>query len=453
MSRTRSMVVTLLIAATVLVACGKSGGGSSTTTTSTTAKAPVVLTDSFRGVTATSIKIGFAIVDFNCAKQFINFVRPNQQGVYQAFVDNVNNHGGIGGRKIDPVYKAFCPITAGPALDACSSFTQDSKVFAIIGNIGVNSADALLCASRDHQTVTIGHEFGQSTIAQAPPGLLITPDITAERRTNVLLNLLKSQNTLAGKKVAIIGDQNTKVRADTVITPGLTALGVAQGSTAILTVTGTDTSSAQSQLDSFIEKWKGENVTALFMTGLVVSSKQFVEKVKAGMPNVLLMADGESGTKDGAQNEVAAHKSPNPYEGALTAIGDTAAETWHRSDVQNCAQIADTALNLNVLGPDVAKPGPDGNTDQTYQAVEDFCQEIDMFKQIAEKAGPNLTNQTWADAVNNFGSIKLIGNPFGSLHTSKYDADDGFRLASFDSTIPPTGDWKPLTPLQDTSKG
>ena len=35
------------------------------------------------------------------------------------------------------------------------------------------------------------------------------------------------------------------------------------GSTAILTITGTDTTAAQAQLDSFIEKWKTEGVNAV----------------------------------------------------------------------------------------------------------------------------------------------------------------------------------------------
>ncbi|HWW52989.1 MAG TPA: hypothetical protein VNY84_04440, partial [Acidimicrobiales bacterium] len=88
---------------------------------------------------------------------------------------------------------------------------------------------------------------------------------------------------------------------------------------------------------------------------------------------------------------------------------------------------------------------------QIYQAVEDFCQEINMFKDIAVKAGPNLTNATWSSAVDNFGKINLTGVEFASLGHGKFDADDGFRLVSFDSTIPPQGDWKPLTQLQDAS--
>ena len=36
---------------------------------------------------------------------------------------------------------------------------------------------------------------------------------------------------------------------------------------------------------------------------------------------------------------------------------------------------------------------------------------------------------------------------FASLHQGKYSTDDNWRLQAFDSTIPPDGNWKPVTPL------
>jgi ABC-type branched-subunit amino acid transport system substrate-binding protein len=456
MTRMRSCIVMALVAGVALAACGSGTSTKTTTTTTpaatTTTAGPVTLTDSFRGVTSTSIKLGVAIIDYDCIKQFIDFTRGDQQAIEQSFVDDVNNHGGVLGRKIDPVYKKYCPISPQVALDTCTSFTQDAKVFAVVGVFAPTSPDAQLCLSRDHQTILIGHELHQATIDEAPPGLLITPDITAERLVNVLVNLLKKQGTLTGKKVAILADQDTKGPADTVVKPAFVSLGLQQGSEAVLTITGTtDTSASQAQLDSFIEKWKGEGVQALFLTGLNVSAKQFVEKIKAAMPGVLLMTDGESGAHDAAQGEVTAHKTPNPYEGILTAAGLSGPETFQLPATQHCVQIYQAAGGPTVIGPADVKPGPDGKTAQIYQAVEDFCQELNMFKQIAEKAGPNLTNTTWTTAVDTFGKINLGGSGFASLTKGKYDADDGFRLVTFDSTIPPQGDWKPLTALLDAS--
>src|SRR5262249_33183634 len=102
--RTLVSLVSLIAAmAITLAACGSSskpsstGGGGASTTAST---APVVNKTLGPGVTADSVKLGISLIDFKCIQQFIDFTRPNQQPVYQAFIDDVNDRGGVNGRKI-----------------------------------------------------------------------------------------------------------------------------------------------------------------------------------------------------------------------------------------------------------------------------------------------------------------------------------------------------------------
>ena len=458
MSRMRSGLVAGLVLLAGACGSSKKPVTAGTTTTSPpsglTTTTQAQLTDSFRGVTSTSIKLGVAIIDYDCIKQFVDFNNGPQQAVEQALIDDLNNHGGVLGRKIVPVYKTYCPISPTVALDVCQSFTEDAKVFAVVGVFAPTYPDAQLCLSRDHKTILIGHELDQATIAQAPPGLLITPDIAAERRVSVLMSILKKQGTLQGKKVAILADQDNQKATDTVVKPAFDSMGLQQGSEAILTLNGTaDNSAAQTQLDSFIERWKSEHVDVLFMAGLNVTSKQFVEKIKARMPALQLVTDGESGTHGAAQGEVAAHRRPNPYEGILTATGPSADDIWNSPPVQACAKVYEVASGQTLLAPSQVKAGPDGHTTQTYAAVENFCSELQMFRQIAEKAGPNLTNDTWTAAANSFGPISLPGDQYASIRTGKYDADDGFGLVAFDSTIGPQGDWKPLSPVLNTAVG
>src|SRR5438094_10391292 len=75
---------------------------------STTATTPVVSKALGTGVTATSIKLGISLVDFKCIQQFIDFTRPNQQAVYQAFIDDAIKKAGINGRKIMPDFSTEC---------------------------------------------------------------------------------------------------------------------------------------------------------------------------------------------------------------------------------------------------------------------------------------------------------------------------------------------------------
>jgi hypothetical protein len=130
--QTRKLCVALLLVAAIgLAACGSSGKGGSASTTSPGAFHPTTTLGT--GVTATTIKVGISLVDFSCIKQFVTALRENQDKIYGAFIKDVNDHGGIDGRKIIPVYHSFCPIGSSAAVSLCTKFTEDDKVFAVLG--------------------------------------------------------------------------------------------------------------------------------------------------------------------------------------------------------------------------------------------------------------------------------------------------------------------------------
>ncbi|MGH3691969.1 MAG: ABC transporter substrate-binding protein, partial [Microbacterium sp.] len=413
-------------------------------------------TDSFRGVTADTIKLGIVIVDYEAIREFVDFHRGDQEETAQIFVDWINENGGVGGRQIEPVYKTYTPIPGEEpgALTLCTEFTEDEEVFAVLGVFIDFTGDAQLCLTRDHETIHIGHELEQPWIDESPPALLLTPEGTIEGKAQALLTLFEAEGTLEDRTVAVLADQDAETRVDDVITPGLDDLGVEQGSTAVLSITGTDTAAAQSQLDSFIERWESEDVDTIFLTGLRVSATQFVEKIKAALPDVLLITDAEV-TLEQAQDVTAAGTDPNPYEGILSVEGETESERWANKspELQECVDVYEEATGDTVLGPDEVEPGADGRTAEIFIAVEDFCGELVMFKTIAEKAGSDLNNDTWREAVDNFGAIELVTTSRASLCEGKYGADDEGRLVEYDPTIGENGDWSEVTEVQDVSGG
>jgi ABC-type branched-subunit amino acid transport system substrate-binding protein len=453
----------LFVALTLLVAaCGGDNASSTTTTaggatttggdTTTTAGA---LTDSFRGVTSTEIKIGIATVDFKCLtdQHFVDFNQGDTQKIANALIDDINANGGVLGRNIVPVYKEICPLDANGTSDACTSFTDDEQVFAVLGIYDPPPSDGSnqLCMAQDHETILIDELTTKAIVDQAPPGLLLTPGILPERRLDATLALMEKEGTLDGKTVALLADQNTQASAEEAVTAAATSMGIQQGSTAVLTISDTDTAQAQAQLDSFIEKWKGEGVNALVMSGLLVSAKQFVEKIRTAIPDMLLITD-DSSTGEQAVDE---HKSgvvPNPYEGMLSLAGLSDQETFETGPVQTCVKTYEDATGDTVVAPKDIAAGADGIRVLTYAGIQDRCNELTMLKLIAEKAGADLTNDSWVAAVNDYGPIVLPTTATASLHEGKYDADDGFRLAAWDSSIPPDGEYKPITEISDVTQ-
>ena len=458
MLRRRGVVALVLGGALVMAACAsntKTGTGGSTTTAggaSTTPTTSGPLTASFRGVTADSIKIGISLVDYKPIKDFIDFDRGDEQKTAQVFIDAINNAGGVGGRRLVPVFVKYLSVGTADLLKKCTQLTEDEKVFAVIGLVYDPTGQGPLCYSKQHQTVHIGFELREDWMNQSG-GLMVTPSRSQDRGMRLLVQLLGSQKFWdTHKKAAILTDQNSDKLVTSALEPALRADNVSMGSKAVLSVTGTDTTAAQQQLDSFLERWKNENVDSLFLASATVASKQFVEKIKRVLPNVALIGAVDTGLEQAGKDEVAAKKNPNPYEGTYVAGGQTSADFWNtRQEYQDkCVKPWEAATGQKLTAPQDVKP-INGKTDERWIAVDDFCTLLYMFKTIAEKAGSNLTNDTWKQAVNSFGKIDLVSTPFASLGQGKYDASDEVRLSQFSSTQGSTGGWKPVTDLVDAS--
>jgi ABC-type branched-subunit amino acid transport system substrate-binding protein len=459
MNQRRVLVALTVAIAVTLAACGSSGKATvSPPAGSTTTTAPVVSTAPGVGVTADSIKLGISLIDFKCIQQFIDFTRPNQQAIYQAFIDDVNEKGGINGRKIVADFNTECPLssTSDLLVQVCTKFTDDDKVFAVMGNLSdaAQSAAIHTCIAKKHHTPVVTFQVTQDMFKQVPPGLMIFPGTTPERSSTVLFELLQKQGTLQGKKVAVLAQQTSEPSVKAVVLPAIKKIGVETGTPAYLTINGPDTTAAQSQLDSFIERWKTENVNVLFITGQNAVSKQFVEKVVKQMPGIILLTDVADAQSQG-QDETKAGANPNPYEGLYLAGGFRPADYATSDNWKYCASIYKAQTGKDSPGPETnikVNVGGKELQDQTYNSVNDACQMVSTFQQIVAKMGQYVNAENWVATVDSFGPIvNRGGGPYASLRKGKYDTDDTFQLQQFDTTLPPNGNWKALGEYQNIS--
>ncbi len=458
MTRHRAPRARLGFTATVVVSIGlvmslAAFGGSSAKIGSSSPEATTASSSSGNvgvGVTPKSIKVGIALANFDCVKNFVDSIREHQDQVYQAFIDNINAKGGIAGRKIKAVYDSYCPLGSAGPLAVCTKLTDDDKVFAVIGTFVDFSGDAQTCVANQHHRVLMTFNLTQAIMNQSPPGLIIYPGATNERTVRILLQLLNKERVLKGKKVAVLGGSAEASTVNKTIVPGLKKLKVPLGSTALLSINGTaDTTAAQAQLDSFIEKWKGQHVNAIFLSGDEVSSKAFVTKLRAEMPKVTLISD-TTDTRDFAKQETHAGVNPNPYQGLITAGGPTPAEYDKGANYAYCAAIYKKYTKKTAPKSTTVIKAPGGKTVDTYGSINDACQAMTAFHDVAARVGKNLNNANWVKTVNSYGNITNRGSgPYSSLHSGKYDIEDNFRLQKFDSSIKPDGDWKAITPVEN----
>jgi ABC-type branched-subunit amino acid transport system substrate-binding protein len=445
---------TLVGLAVVTAACSSSAKSGAPTTTRPRGGAPTSSTQQDTslgtGVTANQIKVGVMMINFSCIEQFVDAVEPDQQRAYQVYFDDINAKGGINGRKIVPEFETYCPLDLATELTACTSLTDDKHVFAAIGTFYDPNGNAQLCFAKEHKTIIVGSPLTQSLIERGPPGFMLTTDITSERRLRVIMALLKKEGTLAGKKVAVLDIEADHARVKSVVGPALQSLGVQRGTDGTLTITGADTTAALTQLDSFIEHWKTEGTNALILVGEEVSSKQFVEKIKAAVPSMMLVSDTTS-VLDGARDEQKANVTPNPYDGILTAEGQTGIEHTKTPHFAYCRDIWEKATGVKVPSPNVVIKLPSGKQNDIYSEVEDACAFTSFFATIAKRVGPYLNDTNWVNTVDNFGPIDDTSTIYASIHKGKYDADDTYGLVGYDPKIGADGDWMHVTPEENVS--
>lgn len=120
---------------------------------------PVELTDSYRGVTEDSIKLGIVLFDTDAILDLgVDVGYGDHAQHYQVVIDEMNEAGGILGRQIEPIYKFVSPVDPEEADRVCTELTEDDEVFAVLGT--ARPPENLLCYTETADTPFIGAPTG-----------------------------------------------------------------------------------------------------------------------------------------------------------------------------------------------------------------------------------------------------------------------------------------------------
>ena len=126
-----------------------------------------------RGLTATTAKIGFVIMDVgglrNSGMGVIN-TRDDIPQVIDALVDWANDNGGLNGRKIVPVKKVVDLISPNDQRNKCLDFTQRDQVFAVLDSFTYVFPSTRACFTIENKTPYFGaFPGGKQELAKAAP--------------------------------------------------------------------------------------------------------------------------------------------------------------------------------------------------------------------------------------------------------------------------------------------
>src|SRR5271156_4308368 len=157
-------IVVGLVAWLVLAPAGTPGGsgsaGAAEVASATSASAPSSASTSSRGVSATSINVVFPVVAINSLAGKEGFAEDKEYNeqvpAIHLYVNQINNSGGINGRKINPIIVQFDPTNDANMQALCEQWTQGSPaVFAVIDGIGTWTGTNQLCVTQQGHTPLI----------------------------------------------------------------------------------------------------------------------------------------------------------------------------------------------------------------------------------------------------------------------------------------------------------
>ena len=369
---------------------------------------PIVLTDSFRGVTAEAIKIGIVIIDL----AVIGRSNGDVEAKWQAVIDEVNASGGVLGRRLEPVYAFYSPLGDVETEAACVELTQDEQVFAAMGPLLSN----LNCFTDVNETIFIStfsvsqEEFDRSKAVAIGPGALPARDAA------IGVEALVGAGAFDGP-VAVHVAADTGSERDHYV-DALVAAGIEVVSETAATDPGGDAAAAEAEMQAFAQRWQADGAEIIFGVG------------------------------SGAVLDIVAGVDRSPYRPAIVFVGPVGFDTQLYRDLGYSTDPLEGAIALGSLGfedlalagePSVAacierfeaasgetvlinpEPGEMVNLNTTIWA----CQAVEIFTQIAAAAGADLTNESFRAAAESGLSLDVTANSAASVAAGKFDISDG----------------------------
>lgn len=434
-----SLLLSLSLVAVSCVDGTDDAGTDKTTTTATTGSdgGPIELG---RGVTADTITIGYAYLDFDglVKKGLSPAGWGDQKAAFQSVVDDINAKDGINGRTLKVIYEGYSPLGTEDAEAVCLRLTQDNEVFAVIGGFLGPAEPANTCIVGRQETILVGGVQSAERLSEAKAPW-ITDRPLRTRQTAVLMDLLKKKGRLKDASVAVV----TNIDAEDVRGEVIAALGDAHVKPVedLFSDAAVGDVIAEDQTWSTLaERIRASNANTVLLVGNPSAGIRNISS--QGLDVDIWVLDQEALQNLGSTLDL------KVADGALTAAPLAGQDLWDDDTVKVCRDAYSKAH------PDVTiiEPNALAETDEDVpQGLIVGCRFLKLFEAVATKVGHNLNSTTFAAAVAKIGNFSIPGQPFASLGADKFDSNDSFRLVSFDSTISQDGGFKSLTDIMDVT--
>jgi hypothetical protein len=411
---------------------------------------------STRGVSKTEINVVFPVVNLQALSLELGFagdVEYTEQGkAISLFVDQINDHGGINGRKINPIITFFDPTSETNMRALCKDWTEGSPAaFAVLDGVGAWNGDSQLCITQEGHTPFLGQWTTVSNwTEEGSPYLWWTgPDDASILQA--VVDWGHSAGLLGGKrKVGIIaGDRaSDQLALNEYLLPDLKKIGV-HPLVETIAADPTETAATDSDAPIVVEKLQAGGVNSVipllpFNAFLPVLEAQTSQKY---FPKLLLSDYEESIESSLGLIPIPFEKALNGQEGVTTetlgGIDDDRPQSAGGYDpgVRSCWDTWHAAY------PEI----PKGNMNDFLEEqgpVQGWCQEIRLFAQAATMAGKDLNRRTFVEAMSRITNFSGGYSPVLSFGPDKFFGPTEYQVVSLHNNDPASSTCRtPLAPL------
>lgn len=392
---------------------------------------PSVRTASDRGVTADTIKLGIMATSADAiAELSSSYKGKTLEQIAKPFIDEVNNTGGINGRKVVPAYSGFNPASADSMLAACVNQAEDHKVFATLALVGFYGEGEVCLANKETPTLSPANS-SEYTLYQREKGWVRQTSMNKDRGLRNWIDWMALSHTATPQtKIGLIYTdvpEDRKVVQDTVI-PYLKAKGLNVAETAVFTLSSIDAMVAEAQRAAF--RFKASGVQLVMPVTNFLQMYLFVQQADlAGYVPRYSVSDF------GAMATDAVGFYPASQWDGVTGVTATLSGQPLKNEVpdipaaQECFQVYKAAGMSFNRNPD--KPELPDSVEVT--AMLQVCEHVALFADAARRAGTNPTRRSFLDAVGATGkwSHRVVLTPPLTFTPTRYDSVDNYAVVRF----------------------
>jgi len=389
-------------------------------------------------VTADTITLGVFIIDFGGANSLgagVTGYDPKQQRAYiNAYVDNVNAHGGLDGRKLITKERTVDILDQQTMRDACTAFGETDKVFAVLQNFGVYGDPILKCTHDEHLPFVSNDGAIASYYAAADGNLFTTSPSTRRSFLNLEHELIRL-GELKGKKVGVVYEDGYLLPDDEALVSQLNKdLGskVVEGS-----LSASDATLALRQIPTVARDFCGKGVNYIVLLTNELYGSQFADNIdnNPGCRPAYAISDF-----DFAMNGDSFLKNM-PASFFTRAVSVTSTRNGE-GRVGKPEPAVDAACRKTYEDATGQKLDRNAAADSNYFNALAVCQVLRTFVQGVTAAGPNPTRVGFRDKLSQVGAFDNAYYGASSFTASRHDAPQVDRITQA------FGDckcWKPQT--------